>query len=83
MEKDNLDKIEKQVELLIKKYLDLKEENSILKQKIKYKGEINNPESDKLNEFKTENEELREKNSKAAKRLKTFLKKLEIDTSGF
>jgi len=83
MENDNLSSLEKKVELLIKKYLDLKEENSILKQKINYRGEIDNPESDELNEFKSENEELREKNSKAVKRLKTLLEKLEIDAAGF
>jgi cell division septum initiation protein DivIVA len=83
MENDNLNSLEKKVELLIKKYLDLKEENSILKQKINYRGEIDNPESDELNEFKSENEELREKNSKAVKRLKTLLEKLEIDAAGF
>ena len=83
MENDNLDRLEKQVELLIKKYLDLKEENSILKQKLKYKGGTNNSDLDELDEIKSENEKLREKNSRAAERLKVLLKKLEINTAGF
>ena len=83
MENDNLDSLEKQVELLIKKYLDLKEENSILKQKLKYKGGTNNSDLDELDEIKSENEKLREKNSRATERLKALLEKLEINTAGF
>ncbi len=83
MENDNLDSLEKQVELLIKKYLKLKEENSILKQKLKYKGGTNNSDLDELDEIKSENEKLREKNSRATERLKALLEKLEINTAGF
>jgi len=82
MENERLDNLEKQIDLLIKKYLDLKKENSILKQKLKYKGEINNPKFDELQEFKSENDKLREKNGRAAKRLKALLEKLEIEAAG-
>ncbi len=82
MELDKLDNLELQVEKLIKKYLDLMEENSILRKRLKYNGRVfDNPELENINELKTNNEKLQEKNSKAIARLKTLLEKLDIDST--
>jgi len=84
MEFDKLENLELQVEKIIKKYLELKEENSILKEKLKSKRITLNP-SDSVNykKFELENGALREKNSKAAVRLKALLGNLENNSIGF
>jgi phage-related minor tail protein len=82
MEEDNLGILEMQVERLIKKYLDLAKENSILRQRLKSKEVNREPELDVVAEIKDENEALRDKNYRAVKRLKALLKKLEINAVG-
>jgi cell division septum initiation protein DivIVA len=79
MEADNLGVLEMQVEQLIKKYLDLLKENSILKQKLKSKEMIHDPDLSILTEIKVENDALKKKNNAALKKLKDLLQKLEID----